>query len=61
VIEKIYFSYIAPGTSYEGDVAHNLKAAIAYIDRMTPADVIFTLSPQYCIFYLNAYIQKILK
>jgi hypothetical protein len=46
VIEKIYFRYIAPGTSYDGDVAHNVKAATAFIDRMTPQEVIFTLYPQ---------------
>jgi hypothetical protein len=46
VIEKIYFRYIAPGTSYDGDVAHNVKAATTYIDCMRPEDVIFTLSPQ---------------
>jgi hypothetical protein len=46
VIEKIYFRYIASGTTYDGDTAHNVKALTAYIDCMTPEDVIFTLSPQ---------------
>jgi hypothetical protein len=46
VIEKIYFRYIASGTSYEGDAAHNVKALTTYMDSMRPEDVIFTLSPQ---------------
>jgi hypothetical protein len=59
VIEKIEtIRYIASGTTYEGDTAHNVKALTAYIDCMKPEDVIFILSPQYFIYYLNAYIHK---
>ena len=58
VIEQNYFRYIASGTTYDGDTAHNVKALTAYIDCMKPEDVIFILSPQYFIYYLNAYIHK---
>ncbi|WJX79617.1 hypothetical protein P8452_62724 [Trifolium repens] len=34
--------YIAPGTRYDGDVAHNVKAATVFIDRMTPQEFDWT-------------------
>jgi hypothetical protein len=46
VIGTFYFRYVAAGTKYDGDVAHNVKAAAAFIDCMTPQDVIYILSPQ---------------
>jgi hypothetical protein len=44
VTSTYYFRYVAPGTKYQGDPAHNLVVVNAFVDRMTREDVIYILS-----------------
>jgi hypothetical protein len=46
-----YFRYVAAGTKYQGDPAHNLAATNTFLDRMAPDDVIYILSSQ--LIFLN--------